>query len=663
VIGTSPLTSARNLTWTIASLALLAALLTLDLLTMDDLLLASMFAAAPVLASLGAAPAATVLVAVAAAACAVVAGAAGGEGFDRNDTVRVLTVVLVGNLAVWTALLRERMEVSTAEANTQRERYSTLLRALSEAGEGLVVLAGERAVYANEAMERLTGLPASDLMARASVFDLIEPDERDEARERARRRVDEEEVDREYRVRLRRADGSTLDVEVAGVPLETPEGSQLVVIVRDVSERVRTLRRSTFLAEASAAFDENLDEQGTLERIAALCVRDLALACVIILTEPGTEPQRMVAVTRDPAMQEALAQYSGSSRALSLDASNPMMQVARFGRPASVIDVPATLRDLGGPPASVRFAERLGAQSAVLVPLAARGRSHGVMALGFETLDKTELSYRTELFQDVARRAALALDNARLYSERAEVARTLQRSLLPSELPDVPGVELAARYVAAGEGNEVGGDFYDCFEGLGDEWVFVVGDVCGKGAEAAAITALARYTLRTSVLHGGGPVEALQELNEVLLRQHLDYRFCTVLCAMAAPAADGGLSVRLTSGGHPLPMLVTSDSVGQAGRPGTLLGVMPYPRLHEEAVHLAPGDALIMYTDGVIEASPLDDAFGPDRLADFIARLGRRGAGDVADAIRNQALELQSGVARDDIAVLVARSLPSEPAG
>ena len=102
------------------------------------------------------------------------------------------------------------------------------------------------------------------------------------------------------------------------------------------------------------------------------------------------------------------------------------------------------------------------------------------------------------LFEDLARRAALAIDNARLYEERASVARTLQRSLLPPVLPDVPGIELAARYVAAGEGNEVGGDFYDCFRTGDGEWAVVIGDVCGKGAEAAAVTALARYTVRAS---------------------------------------------------------------------------------------------------------------------------------------------------------------------
>jgi PAS domain S-box-containing protein len=645
----------------VPALGLLAGLFALDLAIGDDLPLAAMFAAAPVLASLGASPAWTAVVATAAAGCAIASGAI-IDDFSREDVVRAMTVVLVGNLALWTAFLRERVESSAAEARTQQQRYSTLLRALSEAGEGLVVLQGERAVYVNEAMVQITGRPAADLLERPSIFDLIAPDERDEARRRARRRVQDGLVDLDYRLRLLRADGAQIDVEAVGVPLETPDGPQLVVIVRDISDRVREYRRSQFGAEASSVFDENLDEDETLQRIARLCVRDLARTCVIVTLEPGHEARRVVALARDPDRQAILDAYYGTGQGLRLDAGNPMVAVARSGRAAALADVPATLRELDAPRESIEFAERLGTHSAVLVPLAARGRSHGVMALAFGELERAELADMTDLFSDVARRGALAIDNARLYGERAHVARTLQRSLLPSELPDIPHLDLAARYAAAGEGNEVGGDFYDCFAGLGDEWVLVIGDVCGKGPEAAAITALTRYTLRTSVLHGGGPVEALQELNEVLLRQKLDHRFCTVLCAMLSPGGERTL-VRLSSGGHPLPLVVSGSNAVQVGRPGTLLGVLPYPRLNEDEFELGDGDSLVMYTDGVIEASPLDDAFGPERLAEFVARLAGSSAGEVAEAIEAQALDLQGGVARDDIAVLVARRLPERSEG
>jgi serine phosphatase RsbU (regulator of sigma subunit) len=424
---------------------------------------------------------------------------------------------------------------------------------------------------------------------------------------------------------------------------------------------VRAYRRLAFLAEASAVFDASLDEEETLERIARVCVHEHADACVIVLVEPGQPPRRVAALARDPGRQAALEEYYGGDAAVQLDSRHPLVQVARSGRAVAVPDIPEAVRALGEGRAATQvgaFAERLGLGAAILVPLAARGRSHGVMALGFEELAPDEADVMLELFEDVASRAALAIDNARLYGERAHVAQTLQRSLLPAELPHVPGIELAARYAAAGEGNEVGGDFYDCFAGVDDEWVAVIGDVCGKGPEAAAVTALARYTLRTSVLHGGGPVEALLELNEVLLRENLQHRFCTVLCAMLTPGPEG-TEVRLASGGHPLPILARAGAgAGAVGRPGTLLGVLGDPHLEEARVRMEPGDTLVMYTDGVTEASPLDDAFGPERLAEFVARLDGSDAGHVASAIEAHALDLQGGVARDDVALLVARRLP-----
>ena len=249
----------------------------------------------------------------------------------------------------------------------------------------------------------------------------------------------------------------------------------------------------------------------------------------------------------------------------------------------------------------------------MLAPLRARGRTLGVMALGFAEVVGQD---HVELFEDLARRAALAIDNARLYEERANVARTLQRSLLPPVLPDVPGVELAARYVAAGEGNEVGGDFYDCFRTGDGEWAVVIGDVCGKGAEAAAVTALARYTVRASAtLHSDSPGVVLQDLNDAIRRETPHSRFCTVLYVSLALHGDR-VTGCIASGGHPLPLILRADGrVETAGLPGTLLGILPDPEIRPQNLVLRPGDSMILYTDGVIEASPLDHRFGPEQLA------------------------------------------------
>jgi serine phosphatase RsbU (regulator of sigma subunit) len=300
--------------------------------------------------------------------------------------------------------------------------------------------------------------------------------------------------------------------------------------------------------------------------------------------------------------------------------------------------------------------EHFSVKSTVLAPLRARGRTLGVMALGFAEVVGPD---HVALFEDLGRRAALAIDNARLYAERANVARTLQRSLLPPVLPDVPGIELAARYVAAGEGNEVGGDFYDCFRTGEGEWAVVIGDVCGKGAEAAAVTALARYTARASAtLHSDSPGVVLQDLNDAIRRETPNSRFCTVLYVSLA-LHDDGVTGCIASGGHPLPLILRADGrVETCGLPGTLLGILPDPEIRPQNVVLRPGDSMILYTDGVIEASPLDHRFGPEQFARVVSECHGRAPIATARHIEDAVLDVQGGTVRDDVAVLVLRVSP-----
>ena len=221
---------------------------------------------------------------------------------------------------------------------------------------------------------------------------------------------------------------------------------------------------------------------------------------MILLGDAPERVRHVVVAARDEAREREL---TAALRARAAAAASPIAEVMAGG-PGQVAATPAGL----------------GTARSVIVPLRARGRAHGVLAAGFDDLRRAAATRkRSPCSRTSARRAALALDNARLYEERDQVARTLQRSLLPGALPDIPGVELAGRYVAAGEGNEVGGDFYDCFATGGGDWALVIGDVCGKGAEAATLTALARYTLRAAAAHTRRPQAVLLELNEALLRQ------------------------------------------------------------------------------------------------------------------------------------------------
>ncbi len=524
----------------------------------------------------------------------------------------------------------------------QTDRYETLLTALSEIGEGMVVVEDGRCVYANPAFEQLSGYTFPELTALESLYELLEPEEREEAERRARLRAERGLVDSGYTLAMRRRDGSRVMLELAGVPLELsgpPARSQLVVVVRDITarrgaedERERLLARSALLAEASALFDQSLDEERILGSVAELCIRDLADTCVVVLGSHPGPARRTVAVARDPRRGPELA--------------DAMLD----GRPgASAAEVLRT-----GTP----FAD----DTRAVVPLSARGRALGVLVAGFDAPGAQRPEEALGLLEDLGRRAALALDNARLYAERSAIATTLQRALLPPDLPRIPGAQLAARYLASGEGIEMGGDFYDCFATGGGDWALVIGDVCGKGAEAAALTALARYTLRASVLHTRRPAQVLAELNEALLRQGLDYRFCTVLYASVTPRPRG-CDVVVATGGHPLPLVLRAGGeVERAGTPGTLLGIVREPEISERRVALGPGDTLVLYTDGVVEASPADDALAPERLAELLRACAGEDAGAIAEAVERKALAVQDGRLRDDVAVVVLRAEPfAEP--
>jgi serine phosphatase RsbU (regulator of sigma subunit) len=262
-----------------------------------------------------------------------------------------------------------------------------------------------------------------------------------------------------------------------------------------------------------------------------------------------------------------------------------------------------------------------------------------------------------ELAQELARRCATAVDNARLYRDRSYIARTLQESLLPVELPEIPGVETAARFRPTGEGNEVGGDFYDVFEsGSRGGWTVVMGDVCGKGPDAAAVTALARYTLRAAAMREQLPSRSLFMLNEALLRQRNDRRFCTVAYAHIEKL-DEGARAGLSTGGHPLPLLLRADGgVEAVGAPGTVLGIFRDPDLEDHAVMLAPGDSLVFYTDGVIESRmSTNGVLDERRLAELVSTCAGRGADAIAAAVEEAAVLSQQGRPKDDIAVLVLR--------
>lgn len=296
----------------------------------------------------------------------------------------------------------------------------------------------------------------------------------------------------------------------------------------------------------------------------------------------------------------------------------------------------------------------------MVVPLTTRGRTLGALRLERAAASPrayTEDDLRTaQLF---AVRAALSVENARLYLERSHIAQTLQRSLLPPALPEVPGLELAARYRAAGEQNEVGGDFYDAFPTGDGLWTVLIGDVSGKGAEAAALTSLTRHTLRAASLRTPDPIESLELLDEALRAQNDPAgRFSTVLYAQVRPDAHGA-EVRLATGGHLPPVVLRAGGrVERIQLRGAIVGALRTPTFGERVVRLDHGDTLLLFTDGVVELrrTPRGGVrSGDDELESFLHGLRGATAAELVEAVERHAVDLQGGDPRDDIALVAIR--------
>ena len=328
----------------------------------------------------------------------------------------------------------------------------------------------------------------------------------------------------------------------------------------------------------------------------------------------------------------------------------------RTGKSELVPQIPEGLIEASVPdPVQREMVLQLEIESYMTVPLKARNRILGAMT--FVSSDPTRRfgPHDLSFAEDIAQRAALAIDNARLYEEQVGVARALQRSLLPPSLPKMPGVELATLYEPAIEANEVGGDFYDVFPLGKDDWAIVIGDVCGKGAEAAAITGLARHTIRAVGMRESDPKVLLETLNEAMLRQPSGERFATVALARLR-ILEQGAEIEVACAGHPEPMLLKNDGrVEQIGEAGTVLGLFTGIDINPRSTTLGAGDAVVFYTDGVTEARSATRIYGPYRLTEALKVCSGCDANEIVEAVRSSVEEFRERTARDDMAMVVIR--------
>jgi serine phosphatase RsbU (regulator of sigma subunit) len=297
--------------------------------------------------------------------------------------------------------------------------------------------------------------------------------------------------------------------------------------------------------------------------------------------------------------------------------------------------------------------EGLDGLGAVSAPLTTRDRRTegrlGVQGVG--TPERSE-----PIVAQIAQMASGAIENAQRYQHERYVAETLQRSLLPAALPELPGLDAAAAYWPAADGVQVGGDFYDVFRTAAGEWAIVIGDVCGKGPAAASLTALARYTVRAASLHERSPSAVLGLLNAAMLEERTDGRFATVLCASVRPS-PGAAELVIASGGHPLPLVLRADGrVETLGRGGMLLGVVGDPELPDGAARLGSGDLLLAYTDGAVEVRRDGRVvFGATELERLLHECRGASAAAVLDAIRGALDGASGGSLHDDVALLALR--------
>lgn len=468
--------------------------------------------------------------------------------------------------------------------------------------------------------------------------------------------------------------GRTWLVSVTPVPGPegTPAGALETVI--DVTEN-RTLlereragrRRAALLARAGELLEATLDFDATLRNVTHVAVPDFCDWCTVHLLEDG-EALRTVALAHSDPARERWAWELDERYPPHADEPRGVAGVIRSGEAEVTRDVTDDMLVAAAEDDEhLRILRELDLRGAIIAPLRARGRTFGaisfVSAESGRRFDDDDVALAVEL----GRRAGMAVDNARLYTARAAIAHTLQAKLLPDRLPRVPGLDIAARYRAAGEFTEVGGDFYDVVAAPDGDHVVVVGDVTGKGAEAAAVTALARYTLRAAILHDADPAAILRRLNQAIRAQdEAGELLCTVGLARVA-VGDGGATVRLVLAGHePALVLRASGATETVGRYGSLLGFLDDPLLEEARVELGPGDTLLLHTDGVTDAGAPEHPLGSAGLERVLAQLAGRPPAAVVDAVERAAVEQQAGEPRDDIALVALRvpgGMPEMDAG
>jgi PAS domain S-box-containing protein len=432
---------------------------------------------------------------------------------------------------------------------------------------------------------------------------------------------------------------------------EHGEVEATIMITEEVTEQKRSQQRSAFLARASAVLASSLDHEQTLRNVAALAVPSIADWCAVDLAD-GEGGRQTVAVAHVDPQRLSLAEELRRYMPDRLDPERGLGLVMKTGKPLLLPEISdEMLEQAAVDEHHLEMLRAVSFRSALIVPMRLGERTLGALTFVSSESGRALDDFDVSFAEEIAARATVAIENSRLYSERSTIARTLQQSLLPERLPQIQGYEMASIYLPALETSLVGGDFYDVWP-LGEDWMMVIGDVTGKGIDAAALTSLVRHTVRTASEFLSSPAELLAFVDSTL-KKHSALSVCTSLCLRLR-----GDSVTLAAGGHPLPLHITTRGVEEVGEHGPLLGALPDVHWHDFTLHLEAGETLIAYTDGITDArGEGGERFGLERLCDTLSGLSSTGAAEAIAGMTRALDEFQSGAHADDTAAIALHRL------
>lgn len=422
---------------------------------------------------------------------------------------------------------------------------------------------------------------------------------------------------------------------------------------RRVAAELRVARES-LLTRIADAVEQEIEVDARLTSLARTLVPAVGEICTVYVVTPERSVRRAGIASTWPEVEEVLAGLGTPPATSPVRAAITSREPVLYTKVSARRDSRDPEREAAPWPPRTQADLQAHISSSMIVPLVARGRVLGALSLavlgagGRPAYTREDLAFVSE----VASHAAVALDNARLYEQQRDIAGILQTALLPPSLPEIAGVEVAASHRPGLDGAEIGGDFYDVFAS-GESWIAVVGDVCGKGPAAAALTALVRHTLRATA--DEGPEGAVARVHEAI-RSSGEDTYCTLCCAEFERNGTG-IAARVTTAGHPEPRIIGRDgAVRRLSVTGPLVGGFDGPVYGSESIRLESGEVLFMCSDGVPEARRQDEVFGDERLEALLGRLQGLAPAELIAELEREVLRFVDGRPRDDIALFALRA-------